>query len=304
MADVLLYLVTVLIWGSTWFAITLQFGVVPIEWSLVYRFVLSAVLLFAFCLVTGRNLKFPKALHLRFAGLGLFLFSLNYYLIYAGIEHVPSGLAAVLFSMLPLMNILNGMVFLKRKGNRQVAWLSALGIGGIALLFWPEVEGFSLHEGAFLGLLLIASGVWSASAGNTLVSTQAVKTLSVFQSNAWGIFYGTIFLTLFALFKGNAPAFDSSPAYLWSLAYLIVFGTIIAFTCYFLLIKRITVERASYITIAFPLVALAISTAFENFHWTVQAVIGMVVVLCGNYFVLKTRQTAKPAAGVPGTGAK
>ncbi len=289
MGDILLYLITVLIWGSTWFAITLQLGVVPLEWSLVYRFALAAVLLWGFCLATKRSLKFPPAAHKRFLGLGLFLFSLNYYLIYAGTQYVPSGLVAVLFSLLPLMNILNGMVFLKRPGNRAVALTSVLGILGILFIFYPELEGFTLRDTTLLGLLLILGGAYSASLGNTLASTDALKHTSVLQTNAWGMLYGSIFLAVSAALKGNAPAFDPSPAYVWSLLYLAVFGTIVAFVCYFLLIKRITVERASYITIAFPLVALTISTLFEDYHWSWEALVGMALILGGNYYILRTR---------------
>lgn len=290
MRDILLYVVTVLIWGSTWFAITLQLGQVPPEWSLVYRFALAFVLLFGFCLVTRRPMKFPLKTHYRFFGLGVFLFSLNYYLIYAGTQFVHSGLVAVLFSLLPLLNILNGMVFLKRPGNRAVAVTSLFGIAGILFIFWPELEGFTLADTTLLGLLLILGGAYSASCGNTLASTDALKNTSVFQTNAWGMLYGTVFLTIFAFARGNPPAFDPSPVYVWSLLYLAVFGTIVAFICYFLLIKRITVERASYITIAFPLVALTISTFYEGYHWTWQAAVGMVLVLGGNYYILRTRQ--------------
>ncbi len=290
MRDIVLYLVTVLIWGSTWFAITFQLGTVPIEWSLVYRFALALVLLLAFCLLTKRPLKFPKAAHTRFFGLGVFLFSLNYFLIYEGTRHVPSGLVAVLFSLLPLLNILNGMVFLKRPGNRAVALVSLIGLVGVGFIFWPELEGFSLQDATLLGVVFVLLGAYSASLGNTLASVDALKNISVIQTTAWGMLYGTVFLTAFALFNGNAPVFDDSFAYVSSLLYLSIFGTIVAFICYFLLIKRITVERASYITIAFPLVALTISTFFEDYQWSLAAALGMGLVLGGNYYILRTRQ--------------
>lgn len=293
MADILLYLVTVLIWGSTWFAITFQLGEVPIEWSLVYRFGLAAALMLAFCALTGRNLKFPLKVHLRFMALGLLLFSTNYFLIYEGTKYVPSGLVAVLFSTMPLMNIANGVIFLKRQAQMNVAFVSLVGLTGIALIFWPELEGFSLKDNALLGLILVLLATWSASSGNTVASTDALKKISVIQTSTFGMLYGTLLLTAFALAKGAPPAFDPALPYVASLAYLTVFGTIVAFTCYFLLIKRISMERAAYITVAFPLVALAISTAFEGYRWTLPAAIGMVLVLGGNYFVLKTRERRK-----------
>ncbi len=289
MRDIILYLATVLIWGSTWFAITFQLGEVPIEWSLVYRFALAAVLLFGFCLITKRSLKFPLKLHLYFLGLGVFLFSTNYYFVYSGTQYIPSGLVAVVFSLLPLMNIINGMVFLKRPGNRAVALVSLMGVLGIGFIFWPELEVLSLTDTTVIGGALIIIAAYSASLGNTLASMDGLKAVSGFQSNAWGMVYGTVFLTGFALLQGQAPAFETTLPYITSLVYLSVFGTVVAFVCYFALIKRITVERASYTTIAFPLVALSISTFFEGYHWTLYALIGMVLVLGGNTYILRTR---------------
>lgn len=289
MKDILLYLTTTLIWGSTWFAITFQLGEVPIEWSLVYRFGLAALLLVGFCLVSGRSLKFPLRTHLFFLGLGVFLFSTNYYFVYSGTQHISSGLVAVVFSLMPLLNIVNGMIFLKRPGNKGVAVVSLIGLIGIGFIFWPELQAFSLTDATVLGAFLIIVATYSASLGNTVASMDGLKKISAFQSNAWGMVYGTLFLTGFALSQGQSPTFDTSFAYVSSLLYLSIFGTIVAFVCYFLLIKRITVERASYIAIAFPLVALTISTFFEGYQWTIQALIGMVLVLGGNYYILRTR---------------
>lgn len=289
MRDIILYLTTTLIWGSTWFAITFQLGNVPIEWSLVYRFALAAFLLFGFCLVTKRPMKFPLKTHGYFLGLAVFLFSTNYYLVYSGTHFISSGLVAVVFSLLPLLNILNGMVFLKRPGNKRVAVVSLIGLVGIGFIFWPELQAVSLTDTTVLGAFLIIVATYSASLGNTIASTDGVKNVSAFQSNAWGMVYGTLLLTAFALFQGEPPAFDTSFAYVSSLLYLSIFGTIVAFVCYFLLIKRITVERAAYISIAFPIVALTISTFFESYEWTVHALIGMILVLGGNYYILRTR---------------
>jgi len=59
----LLYTVTVLIWGSTWFAIRFQLGPVPPDLSVAYRFGLAAALLAGYCLLTGRSLRFPLRAH-------------------------------------------------------------------------------------------------------------------------------------------------------------------------------------------------------------------------------------------------
>lgn len=290
MKNVLLYLTAVLIWGTTWYAITFQLTGVPIEWSLVYRFALAAIGLMAFCLATGRKLKFSFKTHLIFLGLGFFLFSSNYYFSYLGIVYITSGLVAVVFSTLPLMNIFNGAVFLKRTLEWPIAVASLVGIGGIALVFWPELSSNANNEAAAAGMVIVLIATYLASVGNTIAGAKGSSDLPVLSMNAWGMLYGTGFLLLYSLTQGEPASFDTSTAYLASLAYLAFFGTIVAFTSYLELIKRIGAERAGYISVAFPVVALAISTVFEGYQWTLPAALGMVVVLGGNVYILRMKQ--------------
>ena len=290
MRDILLYLVAVLIWGTTWFAITFQLGVVAIEWSLVYRFALATVLLFAICLVTGRKLKFPRRAHLVFLGLGAFLFSSNYYFSYLGVAYITSGLVAVVFSTLPLMNIFNGRVFLKRRLEPAIVVASLVGIGGIALMFWPELGAGADNDKALLGMVIVLIATYLASLGNTIAGGRSASKLPVLSMSAWGMLYGTGFLTATSLLNGNPVAFEITKPYIFSLVYLSLFGTVIAFTSYLELIKRIGAERAGYISVAFPVVALAISTFFEGYQWSIPAALGMMLVLGGNVYILRTRQ--------------
>lgn len=289
MKNVLLYLTAVLIWGTTWFAITFQLGAVAIEWSLVYRFALSAVILFGVCLVSGRGLKFPLKSHLVFFGLGVFLFSSNYYFSYLSVGMITSGLVAVMFSALPLMNMLNAGIFLRQKFERVVLIASLVGIGGIILVFWPELDAQASNGNALIGVLAGLLAAYLASLGNTIAASKGAAKLPVLSMNAWGMFYGTALLSLFTLANGAPITFDTGSPYLISLFYLAVFGTIIAFTSYLVLIKRIGSARAGYATVAFPLVALTISTFFEGYQWTLHALIGMALVLGGNYFILRAR---------------
>ncbi len=203
MRDILLYLVAVLIWGTTWFAITFQLGVVAIEWSLVYRFALATVLLFAICLATGRALKFPGRAHLVFLGLGAFLFSSNYYFSYLGVAYITSGLVAVVFSTLPLMNIFNGRVFLKRRLEPAIAAASLVGIGGIALMFWPELGAGASNDKALLGMVIVLIATYLASVGNTIAAGRSASKLPVLSMSAWGMLYGTGFLTAAAVCNYN-----------------------------------------------------------------------------------------------------
>ena len=93
-----LYLTAVLIWGSTWLGIEYQLGVVPPEVSVFYRYLVAAVILFAWCIVRRIPMRFDLKAHSRFALLGLMLFSLNYLLTYQGQRYITSALMAIAFS--------------------------------------------------------------------------------------------------------------------------------------------------------------------------------------------------------------
>ncbi len=290
MSNTALFILISLIWGSTFYAITFQLGDVAKEWSLFYRFLISTVLLFAFSHLTKRQLKFKLKDHRIFLGLGVLLFGVNYYLTYAGTERLPSGLVAIVFSTITLMNILNSAWLLKRPFEHSILWAAVVGVVGIVLLFLPEIEHFSLTDASIIGFWLTLTASYLASLGNTIAATKQAKKLPVIPTNAWGMLYGSILLASFALITGKPMTFDTSLPYVLSLGYLSVFGTVIAFSAYLLLIDRIGPERAGYFAVLNPVVALTLSTLFENYHWTPEGVLGMVLVLGGNFVVLRKKQ--------------
>ncbi len=282
-----LYLTCVLIWGSTWFAIKFQLGVVAAEVSLVYRFSLAAILLLLFCLLSKRNLRFSPSQHLFIGLQGLFLFSSNYLVFYWATGLLTTGIVALLFSTVILMNIVNGAIFLRQTIKPTVVFGALIGIAGIAAVFWSEVVGVQSDVASWQGLWLCLIATFLASIGNILSARNQRETLPVVQTNAWGMTYGALIMLIYAFFSGAAFDYDTSPAYSVSLVYLSVFGSIFAFGSYLTLIGRIGVDKTAYAAVLFPIIALGISTLFENYQWSAEAVFGFVLVLIGNYLVLK-----------------
>lgn len=303
MATALLFVLCTLIWGSTWYAITFQLGTVPIEWSVAYRFFLAAGLLLAYCALTGKRLRFSLSEHALFAGLGALLFSVNYMLVYTGTIYLTSGLVAVVFSMMTLTNQFNGAIFLKQRLEPRVVVGAVLGLGGLALVFWPEFERFTLTGATAQGIGICLLGTLSASLGNTLAASARGQSMPIFQFNGFAMLYGAALMAAFALVRDAPPAFDWSAPYLLSLVYLAVLGTVVAFTIYLTLLKSMGLSRAGYIAVAIPVVALAISTLFEGYRWNWQAAAGVALVIAGN--LLLRRRRAKPAhAPQPAAGAR
>jgi drug/metabolite transporter (DMT)-like permease len=292
----LLYLFTVLIWGSTWFAITFQLGVVDPIWSVAYRFALAAAVLMVFCLVTRRPLRFGLRDHGFMALQGTFLFSLNYTLFYFSIEHVTSGLIAVVYSTIVFMNIVNGAILLGTPISARVLAGASLGLLGITLVFWPEFRAFSASTATILGVSLAVAATWFASLGNIASLRNQRASVGVIESNTFGMAYGAALTTIVALAVGVEFRFDWSLSYVSSLAYLSVIGSVIAFGCYLSLLGRIGADRAAYTAVVIPIVALVLSTLFEGYTWSSPAFIGVAMVLAGNLLILtRSKQSDTPA---------
>ena len=282
------YVLAVLIWGSTWFAIRFQLGVVDESVSLVYRFGLAAVLLLGWCLLRGFSLRFRWRDHIAMAAQGACLFSINYLLFYWCTGLITSGLVAVIFSTVIVMNIVNGAVFLKRSINPLVLLAAVIGLIGIVMVFWDEISSTqdTRQEDVLVGLGIGLVATYFASLGNILSARNQAAGLPVMQSNAIGMTYGAILMTLYAMVTGTSFAMDWSMPYIASLIYLSVFGSIIAFGAYLSLIGQIGADRAAYATVLFPIVALLISSVFEGFEWTALSLAGMALVLAGNVLIV------------------
>lgn len=294
MSNGLLYLITVMVWGSTWLAIEFQLGVVAPEVSVFYRYTLAALLLFGWCRSRGLQLRFGLRAHSRFLLLGLLLFCLNYILTYHAQQYITSALAAIAFSTMLWMNIGNSRIFFGVRSGLRVIIGSALGVAGIVTLFLPQVGSVTLTDATLYGATLSVLGAFIASLGN-MVSQEAQKGgLPVLQANAWGMFYGAVLTGAIALGQGQQFNFELSAGYLISLGYLAVFGSIIAFGAYLTLLGRIGAHKAGYAVVMFPVIALVLSVLFEGLQITGNIIAGAALVTAGNIIVLRRERGVAP----------
>ncbi len=300
MQNLLFYTATVCIWGSTWIAIKFQLGTVDPMLSVGYRFSLAAALLLLWCRTCRLSMRFSLGEHGFMALQGIFLFSLNYLLFYLAELQLTSGLAAVIFSTILLMNMVNGAIFLRSPLDKKVLAGAFLGIFGILLVFRPEITSFSMDNEGLRGILLCLLATFSASLGNILSARNQKNRLPIIQTNAFGMGYGALLMLIAAWLTGKPFTIETTILYIGSLFYLAIFGSIIAFGCYLSLIGNIGTDRAAYSTLLFPLVALAISTVWEGYHWTGSAVAGIVLILSGNFLMLQRGKRVRPLdRGVP-----
>ena len=304
MSNTLLYIITVLIWGSTWFAIEFQLGTVEPEISIVYRYAGASLLLFGWAALRGLTLRFDRRAHAWFLLLGLFLFCLNYILAYRAQIYITSAMCAIAFSTIVWMNILLSRVFFGVRSGPRVLIGAGFGIVGIVVLFAPRIAAVSLSDSVLYGSLLASLGALAASFGNMASQKAQSLKLPIIQSNAWGMFYGALITAAVSLAQGQAFEFEVTPQYIVSLAYLTVFGSVVAFGAYLTLLGRIGAHRAGYALVMFPVIALILSMSFEGLELDIYIVIGTILVLTGNVFVLEGRSARQAPMKTAGAAAK
>ncbi len=288
MKNLVLYIFTVLIWGSTWLAIKFQLEVFPMV-SVTYRFAVAALILLAYCKWKGLNLKFNLVDHFFLVLLGIFLFSLNYVAVYFAEIHLTSGLVALLFSSMVFFNAINGYFILRSPITFNMILGAIIGVAGIALVFQNEILSFKLSDNSLYGLILGFVSAFLASLGNITAEYNQRRQLPIVQGNAIGMAYGAILTAIITLISGENFTFPVSIPYVSSLLYLSVFGSIIAFGLYLTLVGRIGSGKAVYAMMLIPLVALVFSTIFEGYRWSGIAVIGLIMVMMGNVILLRTK---------------
>jgi len=290
MLNFLLYSAAALIWGSTWLGIKLQLTQVPPILSVGYRFCLASLILLIYCLLRHKQLAFSRRDHLFMAIQGFSLFGLGYCMSYLATSYLTSGLVAVAYSTILMWNILNLRIFMGQAIAWRAFWGGILGLSGICIVFWHDLSAFTATRG-LIGLSMALIGAYLSSLGNVVGAHHARAGVPVTQANAYGMAYGGL-LTLAIHFGGGGElVMDWSAGYLAPMLYLTVFGSVVAFGCYMLLIGRIGAEYAAYVTLLMPVIALLLSTLFEDFLWTSNAAIGVVIVLVGNLFILTPAET-------------
>jgi drug/metabolite transporter (DMT)-like permease len=135
--------------------------------------------------------------------------------------------------------------------------------------------------------------VVSASLGNIVSARNQRNDLPVIQTNAYGMAYGAVFMFILAIINGAPLNFDPSFSYVAALLFLALFGSVIAFGAYLTLLGRIGADRAAYVTVLYPVIALSLSTLFEGMTWGLSQLAGVVLVVLGNVIVLTRRRPTR-----------
>jgi drug/metabolite transporter (DMT)-like permease len=168
---------------------------------------------------------------------------------------------------------------------------AALGVTGIALLFGPEIAATEASGATALGLALALLATVFFCIGNMISAAHQASGVPLLPGNAWSMLYGTLVFAAVALGRGEPFIVEWTARYVISIGWLAVTSTVIGFAAYLTLVGRVGPARAGYATVLVPVVALVISTLFEDYRWTLTGALGVALVLAGNAWVLAARRS-------------
>jgi drug/metabolite transporter (DMT)-like permease len=298
-----LFTIASLIWGSTFFAITLELGEVPPAVSVVYRFALASLTLFAFCLLRGDKLRLPWRVQ-RWALLqAFFMFCVSYVCTYNAEQYIVSALVAVLFALMVFWTPICARIAFGTPIPRRTWGAGAAAIAGVTLLFWHAIGNAlrELHQGGqghfIVGLALGIAASIASSAGSIVVGKVREESSNLVLTTGWSMFWGTCMVAAWCVATGQAFVIPRTASYVLGLLHLSIFGSVVAFICYFTLINRIGSNKAVYIGVITPVLSVLLSIKLEHYRPGPAEWLGMAVCLGSVAWALHT-PAAKPAKPV------
>ncbi len=286
--------IVTLIWGSTWLVIRDQIAVVPPSWSVTYRFLVAAAAMAGWAAYRRETLRLDTS-GLGFAAvLGLMQFCLNFNFVYRAEAFITSGLVAVIFALLLVPNAILGRIFLKQRLGAQLILGSVVAMAGIVLLFVHEARADPagpVRVMTGIGFTLLA--ILSASVANVMQATRAAARYPMAPMLAISMAIGAVANAAFAWWLTGPPAIEPRIGYIAGILYLGLFASALAFALYYSIIRTIGPAKAAYSSVIVPVIAMMLSTLFEDYRWSLLAAAGGVLTGIGLVIALRARRPAR-----------
>ena len=294
-----LFAVCVLIWGTTWHAITYQLSDLAPEFGVAVRYLIAGSSVIAFALWRGQRLRFPPAAHAALALQGAFLYGVSYVCIYHAERYVASGLVAVGYSASPLLAGLGAAaLFGVAVGGRFVVG-GLLGLAGVALIFWPEITRPADGDRGTLGLVFTVASVLLSAVGSLTASRNRELGVPLLPAMGFGMLYGAAAAAIVGLMLGRAFTLPTATSWWLSLAWLAIAGSVLAFACFLTLQDRLGPGPAGTVGVMTPLLALGVSLLLEGYRPDLLTVLGVALAATGNVLMLRPATPATaPLRGV------
>ena len=289
MNNFILFGITLFCWSPTWYVIKFQLGYVDPLVSVFYRFIAASIIIFIYLIIKNKKLRFSLNHHIWFLLFGICLYSLNYVFFYLSNTYLISAFPAVVFSTVVIMNILGEAFYFKKKPSLKTLIGATIGMVGIIIIFHDEIFNFSLTNGTHMGLFLALLGTFCASTGNMVHQRNLNNNFPLIETIAYAMLYGSLVTLLITQIKGTELLFEYSFSYIATLAYLSIVGSIFAFIFYLKLLEKVGAGRAGYVGVVMPVLALLISTIFEDLKWQVDLIVGLPILIIGAILVINQK---------------
>ena len=292
----LAFAIIYLLWGSTFLAIRIGVREVPPFLLAAMRFFVAGLVLCAWVIARGEGLP-NKRQWISASLLSIIIFVLDYGLLFWAEQRVPSGLAAVMLATIPAFMALSEIIFLRtQKLTARLALALLIGIGGVAVLMSRSLNlgGEPIDRSGALALMIAAMS-WSIA---SVLTRKVPLPPSKVMSSGAQMLAGGVFLALTAAALGEFHEFDPSRVsrIAWfSLAYLIVAGSVIGFTAYLWLIHHESPTKVGTYAYVNPVVAVLLGYLVGGEGLGPRTVLGTLFVLI-SVLVITTMPAKKPAA--------
>jgi drug/metabolite transporter (DMT)-like permease len=285
------------VWSSTWIVIRGQLGHVPPQWSVTYRFAIAAVAMAAVARWNGDKLRLgPGGLKVA-AILGISQFGINFNSVYLAERYITSGIVATVFAALIIPNSLLAWAFLGQKPSARFLAAGAVAVAGIGLLFLHELHSSPAAASHIVaGLGLTVAGLLGASVANVYQAGREARRHPLLPLLAWSMAIGAASDAILAWAIAGPPVADPRPEYWLGLTYLALAASVLCFSLYFPVVRKIGPGKAAYSSVLVPIVAMTLSTLFEGYQWSALAVAGAVLAIGGMLLALVGRRRPLPAA--------
>jgi drug/metabolite transporter (DMT)-like permease len=280
---VLSFLAIYVLWGTTFLAIRIAVEELPPLFAAGARFFAAGVLLYGFTRARGEVQPTRKQWRSLLI-MALLMFVAEYGPLFWAEKYVPSGVVSVLAATLPVLTMILEMLILRRQALRPALALAVLlGFAGVAVLLLP---GGTLHL-AVIPCLAILAGTVTWSLGSVLTRSMELPQSRVVAAGAAMMLGGAMLLVLSGAFSELHPVPHISLRAAMALLYLIVCGSLLAFTAFVWLLAHLPATRVSSHAYVNPIVAVALGYFVAGEPVTSRIIVGSVLVLISVFLILR-----------------
>ena len=290
------FAIVCIVWGTTYLAIRVAVETIPPLLLTAIRFTIAGVVIYAFARMRGERAKLDRVTLFDLAIIGSLMVTVGNLAVVWAEQWVPSGMAALLVATAPFwMAILEAF----RKSGERVDARGAIGMTtgfiGVAMLVMPHRGGAHVDMHVITGALVIQLGSLAWQYGS-IRGKYTIKHVPLLTSAALQMLFGGVITGVIGLALGETSRFHVTPRTLGALAYLTVFGSILAYSAYVYALAHMRTTHSSLYAYVNPVVAVILGWLILNEPLTIVSIVAMCVILSGVALVQTSRNRSAGAA--------